>query len=96
MRSRYTAYTQANIAYIQATMCGPAAESYDAVEAEKWAKTLQWKRLKISRTFSHPTDPNIAYVTFTAQYLFQNTRQTLSETSQFQKTHGRWYYIDSI
>ena len=37
MRSRYAAYSQANIAYIQETMKPPASLNFDADSAKQWA-----------------------------------------------------------
>ncbi len=38
MCSRYTAYTQANIDYIVATMKGAALKDFDKASAKQWAK----------------------------------------------------------
>ncbi len=94
MRSRYTAYTQANIAYIQKTMRDKAAEQFDPISAETWAKTVKWKRLKVIRAFPGPSN-QIAYVEFIAHYLFEGKAQKLSEISEFKQIDGRWYYVDS-
>lgn len=92
MRSRYTAYTQANISYIQATMTGPAAENFDAQDAEQWASSVKWKRLKIVATDAHPTDPDTAYVKFRAFYIAQGKLCELIELSEFKRIAGKWYY----
>jgi SEC-C motif-containing protein len=92
MRSRYTAYTQVNIPYIQATMCGKAAEEYDPVAAEQWAKAAKWKELKVKRAFPHPTDPNMAYVEFVAIYKSNGRPQKIVEISEFKKIERKWYY----
>ena len=49
MRSRYTAYTEANIGYIQRTMKAPALSRFNAESAKVWAATVKmaWAR-------SHP------------------------------------------
>lgn len=96
MRSRYTAYTQANIAYIQATMQGKAAEGFDSQTAAAWAKAAKWRRLKVLKTFSNPSNSDLAYVSFTAYYIWQGKPQSLHETSEFQLIDGRWYYMCAI
>lgn len=95
MRSRYTAYTQANISYIQATMREKAAENFDPAEAMQWAKTAKWRRLKVIRTFSDST-PGLAYVEFMAHYISAGIPQKLIETSVFKQIDGRWYYVDRV
>lgn len=92
MRSRYTAYTQANIPYIQRTMCGQAAEGFDALAAESWAKTAKWRRLKVLRSFADSQHNDIAYVSFTAYYIWQGKPQSLHETSEFRLIDGHWRY----
>ncbi len=94
MRSRYTAYTKANIDYIQATMQGKAAMGFDPTEARQWAKTVKWKGLKVLRTFPHETDSNRTYVEFVATYMLENKIHKLTEVSEFQLIEGKWYYID--
>jgi SEC-C motif-containing protein len=96
MRSRYTAYTMANIAYIEATMRGQAALNYDAKAAEDWAKTAKWKHLKVLRTFPHETDPTKAYVEFVATFAISGKLQRLAETSEFQQIESKWFYTSSI
>lgn len=94
MRSRYTAYTRADIAYIEATMLSPASDNFDPVAASQWAKAVQWKRLKILAT-STPTE-SLGYVEFIAMFWHKNIRQTLHEMSEFQRVEGRWYYVKGI
>jgi uncharacterized protein YchJ len=50
MRSRYTAYTQANIDYIVKTMKAPANIDFDPVEAKSWAKDVKWLGLEVANT----------------------------------------------
>ncbi len=92
MRSRYTAYVQANIAYIQDTMREKAAEGFDPVQAEHWTKSVKWKRLKVLRTFPDETDENVYYVEFIAFYNVRGREHHLSELSKFKRVEGKWYY----
>lgn len=94
MRSRYSAYTLANISYIQETMCEDAAVDFDPVSAQQWAKTIKWKRLKVLRTFPHDSDPNRYFVEFSAYYIASGRPQELHEISEFKRINGKWYYIN--
>ncbi len=91
MRSRYTAYTQANIAYIQATMCKKAAEGFDAVEAYTWAKSVHWKRLLVVKSTQ---TGNQGQVEFKAYFEHNHEQQVLHELSQFERIDGKWFYVD--
>ncbi|MFT3742182.1 MAG: YchJ family metal-binding protein [Gammaproteobacteria bacterium] len=93
MRSRYTAYTQSNIDYIQATMQGPATENFNAQQAVDVANATKWRWLKVHRAFPHDTDPDCAYVEFTAFYILYGQPEKLHELSEFKKINGRWYYV---
>ena len=48
MRSRYTAYSRADIDYIQSTMRGKALKDFNPPEAKAWAENIKWKHLKIT------------------------------------------------
>ncbi len=96
MRSRYTAYTQANITYIQATMREEAAENFDPIGAEQWARAAKWKWLRVVRTFPHASDEQYYYVEFIAYYILQGQPQKITEISEFKRIAGRWYYTRRV
>lgn len=93
MRSRYTAYSQSNIAYIQETMRGPALKNFNPAEAHQWASQVQWLGLKIISAPTVATDANIGFVEFIAHFIEKNHRRILHEQSEFHRLDGRWYYI---
>jgi SEC-C motif-containing protein len=97
MRSRYTAYTQANIDYIQKTMCGPAALSFNGQEAKAWAKSVKWLGLKIVGYKSGGPDDNQGTVNFIVRYrLTRGRAERLQENSKFERRNGKWFYIDRV
>jgi SEC-C motif-containing protein len=91
MRSRYTAYTQANIEYISKTMKGPAAKDFNAEEAEAWAKQITWLTLQVLYV---KQDKTHGWVEFVAQYAYGAKKHNLHEVSEFCLEEGKWYYID--
>lgn len=93
MRSRYTAYTQLNIAYIANTMRGPALAAFNPDNATEWAKQIKWLRLQVLKSSVVTPADNTAYVEFIAHYLFQGRRQKLHEISEFHRIDGCWYYV---
>ncbi len=90
MRSRYTAYSLANIDYIQETMLGDALQDFDAVDAREWAQSIKWLKLEVIR--SNMIAENKAIVEFIAYYRHQNKKHQLHEISQFELINQRWYY----
>jgi SEC-C motif domain protein len=95
MRSRYTAYTQANMGYIQQTMIGKALENFDPRDAQAWALGVKWKKLKVLKA-GNISKPNKAYVEFIATYQEKGEIQELHEKSEFLQQDGRWFYSGLI
>lgn len=95
MRSRYTAYSQANIAYIQQTMRGEALQGFNPEEAKQWATQAHWLGLKVLSAPT-PVDPNIGFVEFIATFSLQNRPQTIHERSEFHRIDSQWFYIRGV
>lgn len=91
MRSRYTAYTQANIDYITKTMKAPANQDFDPVAAAQWAKSVRWLALEVVKATSTDTS---SFVEFIAHYSHENKRYVLHEISEFHLENGQWYYVN--
>jgi len=95
MRSRYTAYSQANIDYIVATMKGKVAEGYDKKAAKKWAEKVEWLSLTILNT-KDGADENSGFVEFIADYRYQDKNQKMHEVSEFRRENEHWLYVDRV
>lgn len=91
MRSRYTAYTQANIDYIAKTMKGPALERFNAENAKTWANSVEWLQLKV---VASSVDATKGSVEFLAYFKEGNRKFVMHELSDFQLEHGQWFYVD--
>ena len=91
MRSRYTAYSLADIKYIQKTMRKKAAENYDPIAARKWANRVTWLGLTIIDVSD--VSNNTGTVTFIANFSDKGTRQNITEKSTFEKIEGEWFYV---
>lgn len=91
MRSRYSAYSQANIDYIQQTMSGPASDGFDAVQAKQWAEQAQWQGLQVLKAHNETEDK--AFVTFAAHHQLNGQAQVIAERSEFHRIDGRWVYV---
>lgn len=94
MRSRYTAYTLGDIAYIKKTMRGKPLAGFDEQETALWAKRVLWLNLQVINTHLDAQDEHLGFVEFIASYLDKNTVKTIHEQSQFQCLDGHWFYVD--
>lgn len=95
MRSRYTAYTQANIDYIQKTMVGTAAKNFDAITAKAWANSVIWLGLLVKRAYVDPANSNKGFVEFEATFKDNSGKtQKLCELSEFEKIGYQWFYTN--
>lgn len=93
MRSRYTAYTKANIAYIIATMKGKPLIDFDPAEASLWAQSVKWRQLKIISSFPEKTTEDEGWVEFKAVFNEKGKNQVIHECSKFQRIKGQWFYV---
>jgi len=92
MRSRYTAYTLANMAYIKKTMRGKPLDGFNEAEAETWAKQDEWAGLEVLKSSMEDSNADIGYVEFIASYKDQGKKQSIHELSKFQRIEGKWFY----
>ena len=86
MRSRYTAYTLADITYINKTMRGKSVEDLD--------QSIHWLGLNVIKT-TKKTEFHV-FVEFIAKYQKSYHIYSLHEISEFLFENGCWYYIDGL
>ncbi len=91
MRSRYSAYVECNMDYIEATHHPSTIETFDKKESKKWAKGADWLGLEIVRS-EEMEDRGV--VEFVARYNWEDEEKTHHEISDFQKSDGKWYFVD--
>lgn len=95
MRSRYTAFTQANMPYIIKTMRGKAAMDFNVEESTEWSRQIKWLGLKIVSADEVDLSMPTGFVEFIASFKDQGQLRKLHERSEFQRIDGRWYYVAS-
>lgn len=94
MRSRYTAFTTADVPYLHRTLAPESRRDFDSVQTEKWARQAEWKGLKILSTKKGLASDKSGTVEFVATYEIDGQRLEHHEVSQFRKTEqGRWYFV---
>lgn len=96
MRSRYTAYSQANIAYIKDSMRGKPLLGFNEQDVKKWASKVSWQGLKVIDSRLHPDNSDIGFVEFIASLCSGNKNEAIHERSEFQKHEGKWFYTNAL
>ncbi len=89
MRSRYTAYSQANTDYIKQTMCGVPLKNFDQENAYLWASTVGWMELKVLHAVEEGDEGSVEFI---AYFTSHDQLQELHECSHFIRQNGRWFY----
>jgi SEC-C motif-containing protein len=92
MRSRYTAYSKANIEYIKNTMKGKPLIDFKEIEAQTWAQTVTWIGLKVIQSYLET--PTKGFVEFSVSLMEGNQLKTIHELSEFQLEENQWLYVD--
>ena len=93
MRSRYTAYSIADVDYIKKTMQGKPLLGFNETEAKQWATSVQWMGLNVIKTHCNTSNEHIGFVEFIATYLQNDTIKTIHEVSEFHYKNNHWFYM---
>ena len=94
MRARYTAYTTANMAFIESTHSPKTRDSLELESSRKWAEESEWLGLEIVSTDKGGTPDTEGTVEFIARYIQDGHEEKHHEISSFVKDGGRWYFMD--
>lgn len=95
MRSRYTAYTVADVDYLKNTLAPESRKDFDREATRKWAEEAKWKKLTIMSTQHGTADDDTGKVEFCASYEYEGQGIQLHEVSSFRKSkEGQWYFVD--
>jgi SEC-C motif-containing protein len=92
MRSRYTAFVQGDIDYLEATLAPGTRDDFDRKAITHWARQSQWLGLEIVSTEAGGENDDTGYVEFIASFINEGERYDHRERSLFRKVDGRWYF----
>ena len=92
MRSRYSAYTMANMDYIKKTMQGKPLEQFNELDTKTWSQNVKWLKLKIINV--HNASSEQGHVEFIARFIENGQHCSIHEISEFQLINSRWLYVD--
>jgi len=93
MRSRYTAFTQANADYLMLTHSSKTRQTKVRKSIEQWAKSVNWMGLSILQTKTGEANDEIGYVEFKALFLENGKLQQIHEKSLFERENDKWVYV---
>lgn len=93
MRSRYSAYTRAEMGYLYETTHPDHRKGYDHEGTRQWAESSQWLGLEIVSARGGEDD-TLGEVEFIATYLEGKTEHRHHELGKFRKMDGRWLFVD--
>lgn len=93
MRARYSAYALSNIDFLIKTIPLLQRKTFDRKSTKDWSSNSTWLGLEIL-SFKESHGGNKATVEFKAQYRVGDEEHVHHELSKFEKTHGRWFFVD--
>lgn len=96
MRSRYVAFTMANVDYLMRSHHSATRQVKDQQRIKKWAQSVQWMGLVILNTQDGEVDDTIGYVEFRAFYLENGLMQEIHERSLFKRENLKWVYVSGV
>lgn len=95
MRSRYTAFTTADVAYLKKTLAPESRHDFDEAATRKWAETAKWKGLQIVTTEKGGANDKKGKVEFIATYEADGEGLDHHEVSEFRKAdNGQWLFVE--
>ena len=92
MRSRYTAFTLANVDYLNNTQDPETRSDQNPEDLKDWAKSVTWLGLEVLRTSRGKAEDQKGVVEFIARFKDDQGPQQIHEVSQFRRIAGRWMY----
>lgn len=95
MRSRYAAFTKADVGYLKKTLAPESRKDFDENSTRQWATSSRWKGLKILRSEKGAFADKKGVVEFVATYEQNGEVIEHHEVSTFRKAdNGQWLFID--
>lgn len=94
MRSRYVAFTLADIDYIEGSTDASAREEFDRDGTLEWAKSSKWLGLEIVSTKDGGPRDSTGVVEFLAKFHYDGADREHHERSDFRKREGKWFFVD--
>ena len=96
MRSRYTAFTKADVEYIKKTLAPESRTDFDENGVREWATKSKWLGLEIVRTEKGGAADTTGVVEFIARYAVAGQTFDHHEIAEFRKeaSNNQWFFVD--
>ncbi len=96
MKSRYSAYTKADINYLMLSHHSSTRPTKDRKAIQLWTKSVKWMQLIIVNTWNGSASDNEGYVEFKALYFEDGKIKQIHEKSFFQRENKKWVYVSGV
>lgn len=96
MRSRYVAFTNADINYLMRSHHSKTRPNRERQSIQTWAASVQWMGLSILNKLAGTKIDDTGYVEFRALYLENGQLQEIHENSFFKKEKDKWVYVSGV
>lgn len=96
MRSRYAAFAEGQLDYIQSTHHEKTREELDMESVSAWALESEWQGLEILSTEKGLENDTNGKVEFRCQFKYNGQQQTHHELSTFEKVGDTWFFVDGV
>ena len=96
MRSRYTAFTTANVEYLVRSHHTKTRQLWEIRNIKNWAESVQWMELVILNTQAGEVNDKMGYVEFRALYIEEGQLQQIHEKSLFERENRKWVYVSGV
>lgn len=91
MRSRYSAFVDKNLDYVQQTTNPQALKDFDRASTEQWMNEATFTKLEVLKATD---EGNKGIVEFKAHFTMGGKDEVHHEISKFRKQSGVWYFRD--
>ena len=93
MRSRYTAFTKADVDYLIRSHHSRTRPTRERKSIKQWAQSVQWMGLVVLKSEAGQPSEATGIVEFRALYMENGQMQQIHERSSFEKEDGKWVYV---
>lgn len=91
MRSRYSAFCDKNLEYVEQTTDPQALSDFDRAATQAWMDGAEFSKLEVLKSSQ---DGNKGMVEFKAYFTMDGKSEVHHEISKFRKQAGVWYFRD--
>lgn len=94
MRSRYSAYVEGEIEYLNESLHPNHRADHDLSAARRWSQEADWEGLEIRSTENGGENDEEGTVEFVVKFRDKGVHRLHHEIGRFKQLDGRWYYVD--